>query len=229
VLNYWTDCRKVGDRGFRALHLSRASHSPTVSRSQHAGTKRFLITASPVARVRDLTSGGGRSDRQEEGFPLHKSGGHASSPRGAAGISRRISELEAHLRTRLLNRTTRRLTLKDAGAAYLAACRRILEQVDRGGAGGRWRVPGPTRRVDPHGADGARVCPRRPRVHGGLSRRQAQPAPERPVLDLQEEHVDVPFALASCRTAPCSRARLASYDGSFAPAPTTSRAMAETG
>jgi DNA-binding transcriptional LysR family regulator len=44
-------------------------------------------------------------------------------------ISRKVSDLEAHLRTRLLVRSTRKLTLTDAGAAYLAACRRILEQV----------------------------------------------------------------------------------------------------
>ena len=44
-------------------------------------------------------------------------------------VSRRISELEAHLGTRLLLRTTRRLALTDSGATYLAGCRRILEQV----------------------------------------------------------------------------------------------------
>lgn len=45
-------------------------------------------------------------------------------------VSRKISDLEAHLKTRLLIRSTRRLVLTDAGAAYLAASRRILEQVD---------------------------------------------------------------------------------------------------
>lgn len=44
-------------------------------------------------------------------------------------ISRKVAELEAHLHTRLLVRTTRKLTLTDAGAAYLAASKRILEQV----------------------------------------------------------------------------------------------------
>lgn len=46
-----------------------------------------------------------------------------------ATISRKISELEGHLKTRLLNRSARRLTLTDAGHAYLAACRRILDDV----------------------------------------------------------------------------------------------------
>lgn len=45
-------------------------------------------------------------------------------------ISRKVSDLEAHLKTRLLIRSTRRLTLTDAGAAYIAAARRILDQVD---------------------------------------------------------------------------------------------------
>jgi DNA-binding transcriptional LysR family regulator len=45
-------------------------------------------------------------------------------------VSRKVSELEAHLGTRLLIRSTRRLTLTDAGATYVAACKRILEQVN---------------------------------------------------------------------------------------------------
>ncbi|MFG1304777.1 LysR substrate-binding domain-containing protein [Xanthobacter autotrophicus] len=47
-----------------------------------------------------------------------------------ATLSRKVGELEAHLGTRLLLRTTRRLALTDAGAAYVASARRILEQVD---------------------------------------------------------------------------------------------------
>ncbi|RWA71656.1 MAG: LysR family transcriptional regulator [Mesorhizobium sp.] len=46
-----------------------------------------------------------------------------------ATVSRKLSELEKHLKTRLLNRSTRRLTLTDAGQSYLAACRRILGEV----------------------------------------------------------------------------------------------------
>ena len=44
-------------------------------------------------------------------------------------LSRKISELEAHLGTTLLLRSTRRLRLTEAGAEYLSACRRILAQV----------------------------------------------------------------------------------------------------
>ena len=46
-----------------------------------------------------------------------------------ATVSRKISDLEAHLRTQLLVRSTRRLDLTDSGRAYLAACLRILDQV----------------------------------------------------------------------------------------------------
>ena len=46
-----------------------------------------------------------------------------------ATVSRRVSELEAHLRTRLLNRTTRRLALTEAGERYLSRCHAILASV----------------------------------------------------------------------------------------------------
>ena len=44
-------------------------------------------------------------------------------------VSRSVSELEAHLRTRLLNRTTRRIALTEAGERYLSRCLAILESV----------------------------------------------------------------------------------------------------
>ncbi len=44
-------------------------------------------------------------------------------------VSRKVGELEAHLQVRLLIRSTRRLTLTEAGVAYLARCRRILDDV----------------------------------------------------------------------------------------------------
>jgi DNA-binding transcriptional LysR family regulator len=44
-------------------------------------------------------------------------------------VSRKVADLEAHLNTRLLIRSTRKLTLTDAGSAYLVASKNILEQV----------------------------------------------------------------------------------------------------
>ncbi|WP_109482735.1 LysR family transcriptional regulator [Paraburkholderia sp. C35] len=46
-----------------------------------------------------------------------------------ASVSRKVGELESHLKTRLLLRTTRQLSLTEAGASYVAACRRILEEI----------------------------------------------------------------------------------------------------
>ncbi len=46
-----------------------------------------------------------------------------------ATVSRKVAELETHLRTTLVTRTSRRLQLTEAGTAYLATCRGILEQI----------------------------------------------------------------------------------------------------
>src|SRR5262245_59713055 len=47
-----------------------------------------------------------------------------------ATVSRKLSELEAHLKVRLVNRSSRQMTLTEAGRAYVEACRRIIEQVE---------------------------------------------------------------------------------------------------
>jgi DNA-binding transcriptional LysR family regulator len=56
-------------------------------------------------------------------------GGRATHETARPTISRKISELETLLNTKLLTRSTRKLTLTAAGAAYVAASKRILEQV----------------------------------------------------------------------------------------------------
>jgi len=60
-----------------------------------------------------------------------------------ATVSRKVSELEAKLKARLLNRSGRKLTLTDAGELYVAACRRILDDVQEAerSASGEYRVP----------------------------------------------------------------------------------------
>jgi DNA-binding transcriptional LysR family regulator len=60
-----------------------------------------------------------------------------------ATVSRKVSDLEAELKTRLLIRSTRRLTLTEAGSGYVAACRRILEDVNEAerAAAGEYRAP----------------------------------------------------------------------------------------
>ncbi|WP_207005047.1 LysR family transcriptional regulator [Trinickia mobilis] len=45
-------------------------------------------------------------------------------------VSRAVSDLETHLRTRLLNRSTRRIALTEAGQRYFQQCRQILAHVE---------------------------------------------------------------------------------------------------
>lgn len=47
-------------------------------------------------------------------------------------VSTRISNLEDRLKVRLLERTTRRLALTEAGRLYFSACKRVLEEAERG-------------------------------------------------------------------------------------------------
>jgi DNA-binding transcriptional LysR family regulator len=58
-------------------------------------------------------------------------------------VSRKVADLEAHLKTRLLVRSTRKLALTEAGIAYVAACKRILEDIDEAEsqASGEYSVP----------------------------------------------------------------------------------------
>lgn len=46
-----------------------------------------------------------------------------------AQVSKSVMQLEAHLGTRLLNRTTRRIGLTDSGRIYYQRCREILDEI----------------------------------------------------------------------------------------------------
>src|SRR5262249_36335305 len=46
-----------------------------------------------------------------------------------ATVSRKVAELEAHLETKLFNRSSRALALTDAGRSYVAAAKRILGEI----------------------------------------------------------------------------------------------------
>jgi DNA-binding transcriptional LysR family regulator len=58
-------------------------------------------------------------------------------------VSRKVSELEAHLDTQLLIRTSRKLVLTDAGQAFVTAGRRLLDDLDEAerAASGEYRTP----------------------------------------------------------------------------------------
>src|SRR3990167_6340043 len=61
-------------------------------------------------------------------------GGFAAAGRALdmspAAVTRLVADLEDHLGTRLLHRTTRRVSLTEAGEAYLHRVRVILEDID---------------------------------------------------------------------------------------------------
>src|SRR5499425_1771711 len=46
-----------------------------------------------------------------------------------ATVSRKVSELESHLQTKLFNRSSRALVPTEAGRSYIAAAKRILADV----------------------------------------------------------------------------------------------------
>lgn len=61
----------------------------------------------------------------------------------APAVTRAIAALEEHLGARLLNRTTRKVTLTEIGERYLADCRRILAELKEAeeSAGGSYLAP----------------------------------------------------------------------------------------
>lgn len=65
-------------------------------------------------------------------------GGFATAARAldmsAPVVTRLVADLEAHLGTRLLQRSTRRLSLTDAGRTYLGRVRNILQDIDEADA-----------------------------------------------------------------------------------------------
>ncbi|EJT06924.1 LysR family transcriptional regulator [Rhizobium sp. CCGE 510] len=66
---------------------------------------------------------------------------HLRSP--LATVSRKISELEAHLNARLLQRTNRKVALTEAGRSYVEAAREILDRVEEAerAAAGEYSAP----------------------------------------------------------------------------------------
>jgi DNA-binding transcriptional LysR family regulator len=58
-------------------------------------------------------------------------------------VSRRVSDLEAHLGSQLVVRTSRKLLLTEAGAAFVTSARRVLEELAEAerAASGEYRAP----------------------------------------------------------------------------------------
>jgi DNA-binding transcriptional LysR family regulator len=58
-------------------------------------------------------------------------------------VSRKVAEIESHLKAKLLVRSTRKLMLTEAGRAYVEDCKRILDAVTEAerGASGQYNAP----------------------------------------------------------------------------------------
>jgi DNA-binding transcriptional LysR family regulator len=134
-------------------------------------------------------------------------------------VTRSIATLEAHLHARLINRTTRNLSLTEAGTHYLEGCRGLLEELDHleGSVAGTEREPGGTLRVVATGAlspqsltqllDGYRR--RYPKVHIRLTLAERVP-------HLIEDGYDVGLFIAGPIASPGMAADIDSIELSFA-------------
>jgi len=115
-----------------------------------------------------------------------------------AQVSRLVSELEQHLETRLLQRTTRRLRLTESGERFLLRCRGILDDVNVATAEASGAHLNPRGRLRVHCMSGlgvlitpliARYSERHPEVSIELTLSQHNPDP------LEEGH-DVVICIA---------------------------------
>jgi DNA-binding transcriptional LysR family regulator len=115
-----------------------------------------------------------------------------------AQVSRLIADLEQHLETRLLQRTTRRLSLTESGERFLLRCRDILEDVAEATGEARGAHLNPRGRLRVHCMSGlgivltpliARYSERYPEVSIELNLSQHNPDP------LEEGH-DVVISIA---------------------------------
>ena len=109
-------------------------------------------------------------------------------------ISRKISELESYLRTKLFNRSSRQLVLTDAGSSYLAACKRILTDVTEAErtASGEYTAPtGALSVTTPLGLGRTILIPIIADFLKAYPEIKVRMIPTDRVLSLFQEHVDV--------------------------------------
>ncbi len=75
-----------------------------------------------------------RLDEMEVFAEVVDAGGFSAAARSLglskSAVSKQVSRLEDRLGVRLLNRTTRRLSLTEAGTGFHAACRRVIDEAD---------------------------------------------------------------------------------------------------
>lgn len=119
-----------------------------------------------------------------------------------AAVSAHVASLEKHLKVRLLQRTTRRVSLTEEGTDYLGRCRRILSELkeaDEVASGARTRVEG-VLRVDVPTAFGRHLLlPALPEFMERYPGLQIDLRLNDSVTDLVAERVDVAMRVGPVR------------------------------
>lgn len=119
-----------------------------------------------------------------------------------AVVSKRIANLESRLGARLLNRTTRRVTLTDEGRMYLERCRTIVEQIEdvEGALRGRQSEPRGVLRVTAPASFGrSHVSPWVPEFLAAYPSVELHLHLSDKIVDIVEEGVDVAVRIGGLR------------------------------
>jgi len=117
-----------------------------------------------------------------------------------ATVSRKISELESRLRTKLFDRTTHKLVLTGAGSSYVDACKRILAEVSEAerAASGEYVAPtGELTVTAPVGIGRTCLIPILADFFKAYPEIDASLIMTNRVLNLQQEQIDVGVRLGS--------------------------------
>jgi len=139
-----------------------------------------------------------------------------------AAVSKNVRELEAHLGVRLLNRTTRRMSLTEAGVIFYERVRRVVEEVEeaRVAVSQLQATPRGTLRVSAPVSFGishvAPVLPdfmrRYPELHVDISLTDHQ-------VDLVDEGIDVAIRIGTLTDTSLIARRIREYDRVVAASP----------
>jgi len=126
-----------------------------------------------------------------------------------ATASRKITELEEHLRAKLFDRTARKLTLTDAGLSYVAALKRILadlSEADRAAAGEYMKPTGELIVTAPVGLGRLHLIPILAEFLRAYPDIVIRLVLADPILGLPEDHIDVALRTGELPDKPAHRA-----------------------
>jgi DNA-binding transcriptional LysR family regulator len=117
-----------------------------------------------------------------------------------ATVSRRVAVLEAHLKAEVFQRSSRRMTLTDAGRDYVEACRQIIEQVEDAErqVSGEYRSPkGDLAVTAPWGLGHTHLLPIAVEFLDAFPEISLRLVPTDRVVDTVEENIDVAIRIGS--------------------------------